>query len=117
YEHPRPLLDALEQGFCSVEADVWLLEGELRVAHDRDDAKPGRTLQKLYLDPLRERSRRNNGRVFRAGPPFTLMVDVKSDATNTYRALRAVLQDYRSILTQFEPDRTVTNAVTVVISG
>ncbi|HEY3789313.1 MAG TPA: hypothetical protein VGL71_10685, partial [Urbifossiella sp.] len=24
YEHKRPLLDALEQGFCSVEADIWL---------------------------------------------------------------------------------------------
>src|SRR4030095_12119754 len=34
YEHTRPLLDALEQGFCSVEADIYLIDGELRVAHD-----------------------------------------------------------------------------------
>src|SRR5690242_5509037 len=37
YEHTRPLLDALDQGFCSVEADVWLIDGELRVAHDERD--------------------------------------------------------------------------------
>jgi len=55
YEHARPLLDALDRGFCSVEADVWLVDGQLLVAHDRGKAKPGRTLQALYLDPLRAR--------------------------------------------------------------
>src|SRR5256885_17113071 len=68
YEHARPLLDALDQGFCSVEADLWLVEGELRVAHDLADARPGRTLQRLYLDPLRQRARANGGRGFRGGP-------------------------------------------------
>ena len=33
YEHERPLLDALDHGFCSVEADIVLSEGELLVAH------------------------------------------------------------------------------------
>src|SRR5262245_58578952 len=27
YEHPRPLFDALDQGFCSVEADIYLVDG------------------------------------------------------------------------------------------
>ena len=30
YEHPRPLLDALDHGFCSVEADVFLTDGAPR---------------------------------------------------------------------------------------
>src|SRR5262249_28110050 len=59
YEHKRPLFDALECRFCSVEADVWLVDGKLLVAHDRNQVKPERTLQSLYLDPLRERARRN----------------------------------------------------------
>jgi hypothetical protein len=37
YLHRRPLLDALEQGFCGVEADVFLVDGDLLVAHDRKD--------------------------------------------------------------------------------
>ena len=37
-------------GFTSVEADVWLIDGELRVAHDLEDAVPGRTLESLYLN-------------------------------------------------------------------
>jgi glycerophosphoryl diester phosphodiesterase len=117
YEHTRPLLDALEQGFCSIEADVWLVDGELRVAHDLKDARPRRTLEKLYLDPLSARTKENGGRVFPGGPPVLLLVDVKSDATNTYRVLRSVLQRYQSMLTRFESNRTVTNAVSVVVSG
>ena len=117
YEHTRPLLDALDHGFCSVEADVWLVDGQLLVAHDLKDTKAGRTLQALYLDPLRARVMQNEGKVFRGGPPFTLLVDVKSDATNTYFALRDALRPYAAMLTTFSKDRTETNAVTVVVSG
>ena len=31
YEHTRPLLDALDHGFCSVEADIYLVDGKLLV--------------------------------------------------------------------------------------
>src|SRR5438093_5049824 len=55
YEHARPLLDALEHGVCSVEADIYLVDGQLLVAHDRQKVSPTRTLQALYLDPLTER--------------------------------------------------------------
>src|SRR4051812_6365807 len=68
YEHARPLFDALDHGFCSVEADIWLVDGALLVAHDKKDLKPARTLQSLYLDPLRERTKANGGRVYRDGP-------------------------------------------------
>ena len=47
YEHTRPLLDALDHGFCGVEADIYLVDGQLLVAHDRDKVKPERTLQTL----------------------------------------------------------------------
>ena len=117
YLHQRPLLDALDQGFCSVEADIWLVDGKLLVAHDQKDLRPERTLQALYLDPLSERVKKNGGRVFPGGPDFTLLVDVKSDATNTYQALRLVLEPYASMLTRFQPGLTASNAVTVIISG
>ena len=117
YEHSRPLLDALDHGFCSVEADVWLVDGQLLVGHDLKDIKSGRTLQSLYLDPLRARVEKNGGQVFRDGPPFTLLVDVKSDATNTYLALRSALRPFEKMLTKFHPDKTETNAITVILSG
>src|SRR5262245_52009052 len=98
YEHPRPLLDALDRGFCSVEADIWLVEGELLVAHDRDKLEPSRTLEKLYLDPLLTRVRQNNGRVYSNGPGFMLLIDFKSDAEPTYAKLRPTLARYREML-------------------
>ena len=117
YEHPRPLLDALDHGFGSVEADVWLVGGELLVAHNRVSVRTGRTLQKLYLDPLRARVQAGGGRVFPGGPSLTLLIDVKSDATNTWLALRDVLRGYESMFTRFRGDTTETNAITVIISG
>ncbi len=117
YEHPRPLLDALDQGFCSVEADIWLIDGQLLVAHDRANVKPERSLQALYLDPLRARIRSNGGRVYVHGPPCTLMIDVKSEAVPTYAMLRHVLRAYADILTEFTPTNTTTKALTVILTG
>src|SRR5262245_1989348 len=48
YEHAHPLFDALDQGFASVEADIYPVDGELLVGHNRRDLKPERTLESLY---------------------------------------------------------------------
>lgn len=117
YEHARPLLDALDRGFGSIEADVWLVEGRLLVAHDLKNVKPERTLSALYLDPLRERAAKNAGRVYRDGPPVVLLVDVKSEAAATYAALQEVLKDYAAMLTTFRGAVVEERAVTVILSG
>jgi glycerophosphoryl diester phosphodiesterase len=117
YEHKRPLLDALSHGFCSVEADVWLVDGELSVAHDRDQVATGRTLESLYLKPLHERVRANGGRVHRDGPVFTLLIDFKSEAEATYVALKQALASHADMLTGFTRDAIQTNAVMVIVSG
>jgi hypothetical protein len=117
YEHKRPLLDALDHGFCSVEADVHLVGGQLLVAHDRRQVNPGRTLQALYLDPLRERVRNNGGRVHPGGPEFTVLVDLKTDWHTSYPVLREVLTPYAGMLTSFHSGAVRSNAVRVVITG
>src|SRR5689334_8437966 len=90
YEHKRPLFDALDNGFCSVEADVFLEGDTLLVGHARADLRPGRTLEKLYLDPLRERIKTNGGRVYKNGPAIWLFVDVKTEAKSTNEAIDRV---------------------------
>jgi hypothetical protein len=117
YEHPRPLFDALDQGFCSVEADVFLVGGKLLVGHTALSLKPDRTLESLYLDPLRERIRANGGRLYRDGPPCWLLVDVKTEANATYAALDAVLAKYADILTAVDHGMAEPNAITVAVSG
>ncbi|MFI6681539.1 glycerophosphodiester phosphodiesterase family protein [Kribbella sp. NPDC050470] len=117
YEHRRPLQDALDHGFNSVEADVWLIDGELRVAHDLEDAVPGRNLESLYLKPLADRVRENHGQVYKHGRDFQLLIDIKSDGPSTYAAIDRELTKYRGISTVFINGRVVKGAVTSVISG
>jgi len=117
YEHKHPLFDALEQGFCSVEADIHLVEGKLLVAHDRQMTKPERTLQSLYLDPLRQRVKQNGGRVYPNGPEFTLLIDLKSDWRTTYPVLREVLKEYADVLVTFQSDTKRTNAILAILTG
>jgi glycerophosphoryl diester phosphodiesterase len=117
YLHTRPLLDALEQGFCSVEADIYLTNGLLLVAHDLDKAWASNTLEKLYLDPLLARVNQNKGRVYVQPTEFILLIDVKSEAEPTYAVLRTRLLRYAKMLTTFSDKRTDRNAVTVILSG
>ncbi|MER6943196.1 phosphatidylinositol-specific phospholipase C/glycerophosphodiester phosphodiesterase family protein [Nonomuraea sp. NPDC000554] len=118
YEHSRPLLDALDHGFSSVEADVYLVDGELRVGHDPEDLRPGRTLQSLYLDPLAQRVRDGHGRVFpRSRQQLQLLVDIKNNGAATYTEIDRVLGAYRKMLTTYDKGKVKAGAVTVVISG
>lgn len=117
YEHKRPLFDALDQGFCSVEADIFLVDGKLLVGHTRFSLRPERTLQALYLAPLKERVAENGGRVYKNGPSVLLFIDLKTDGAKTYAALRPVLEEYRDIITGHSPKGTDRRAIDVVITG
>jgi hypothetical protein len=119
YEHERPLLDALDHGFTSVEADVWLVDGELLVAHDLVDVRPGRTLRSLYLDPLVRRVNANRGRSVFAGTdvPVHLLVDIKSSGVATYRAIHRELRRLRHHVTSHGDWGTNERPISVTISG
>lgn len=118
YEHERPLLDALDHGFTSVEADVWLVDGELLVAHDLADVQPGRTLESLYLEPLAKIAADNGGSVYPDWDgTFQLLIDVKSAARPTYDAIHAALADQIGTITRYQHGKTKQRAVDAVISG
>ncbi|WP_326733521.1 phosphatidylinositol-specific phospholipase C/glycerophosphodiester phosphodiesterase family protein [Streptomyces sp. NBC_01022] len=118
YLHSRPLHDALAQGFTSVEADIFLVDGELLVAHEATDLDPARTLSALYLDPLLARVRANHGTVFRDDrTPVQLLIDIKTDGVAAYAELDRQLRRHRQMLTSFQHGRVRPGAVTAVISG
>lgn len=52
YVHTRPFYEAFQAEAYSIEADVYLRETNLMVAHAADEIKRGVTLEKLYLEPL-----------------------------------------------------------------
>jgi Glycerophosphoryl diester phosphodiesterase family len=120
YEHDRPLFDALDHGFTSVEADVWPVDGDLLVAHDEADLRPDRNLRALYLDPLADRVRANHGKVYRGmRVEFQLLVDIKAQGALTYQLLDQMLREprYAFMFTSFTDGKVRRGAVTVVISG
>lgn len=117
YLHKRPLLDALDNGFTSVEADIFLVDGKLLVAHAVRQQKPERTLEALYLDPLRERIKANGGSVYGDGKPFHLLVDLKSAGVPTYRALAEVLARYADLLSVVRNGKLDPKALSVTVSG
>lgn len=118
YEHPRPLLDALDHRFGSVEADIYLVDGQLLVAHDPVDLDPSRTLRSLYLDPLAARVRANRGSVYRGHhEPLQLLVDIKTEGAAAYLELDRQLRRYGYLFTTCAHGRVLPGAVTVVVSG
>lgn len=117
YEHSRPLFDALDRGFGSVEADVYLVNGALLVAHERDSVRADRTLDALYLAPLHAWITTHGGSVYPGRPPLTLLIDVKSDADSTWAVLEPLLRRYDDVFTSWHGDSMTTRPVIAVISG
>ncbi|MFI7502850.1 phosphatidylinositol-specific phospholipase C/glycerophosphodiester phosphodiesterase family protein [Streptomyces sp. NPDC049687] len=118
YEHPRPLFDALDHRFGSVEADIFLVDGELLIAHSADQLDPTRTLESLYLAPLAARVKANRGSVYRGyRQPLQLLIDIKTEGSSTYRALDELLARYRHLFTTYTHGRIHAGPVTAVISG
>ncbi|GGW04903.1 hypothetical protein AMK14_20490 [Streptomyces sp. TSRI0445] len=118
YLHPRPLHDALAHGFTSVEADIFLVDGELLVAHEPATLDPTRTLASLYLDPLAALVRAGHGSVHpHHRTPLQLLIDIKADGVAAYHELDRQLRRHQRMLTRYQHGRVVPKAVTAVISG
>jgi hypothetical protein len=116
YQHPRPLLDALDAGARSVEADIYLVNGVLLVAHSPGELNLKRSLESLYLDPLRQRIADHNGSVYGDGEALFLLIDIKTESSTTYPALRAALERYANLLTHYTPEKK-TGPITVILTG
>lgn len=118
YSHKRPLYDALDNGYTNIEADIFLKDGNLVVAHINPFFKQHRTLEVLYLKPLLDRINENHGRIYSGyDHPITLMIDIKTEAERTYTVLKTLLEKYRPILTRYENGKIYNKQITVVLSG
>ncbi len=115
YEHARPLLDALAQGFESVEADVWLDGADVGVSHGGAPFKG--SLRALYLEPLAARVA-TQGSVLDGGRPFFLWLDLKQGDERLRALLVEQLAAFPSLFTQLRDDGAPTpGPVTVLLTG
>ncbi|SFO25718.1 alkaline phosphatase [Chitinophaga sp. YR627] len=110
YEHPIPFLTAYFRHYGSIEADVFERNGQLFTAHTEEAIRPERTLEKLYLNPLREQIKKNGGTAYKdSKDTLQLMIDFKTTGVPTIKALIKILDRY--------PDITKNPTVVVTISG
>lgn len=114
YHQNIPLLTAYQSGMGSIEADVFLKNGELYVAHDTTEIKPGVTLKKLYLEPLAGFYRQNGNRAY-ADSTMTLqlVVDIKKDCA---KVLAQLIKDLEAFPEVFNSSKNA-KAIKIVISG
>lgn len=104
YKRSTPFSTAVELGMGSIEADVFLINGELCVAHTRWRCDLTRTLDRLYLQPIAEAMRQ--GKAYKV----QLVIDIKNRPKATLHALIENLQCYSDVFNENSP-------ITIIISG
>jgi len=73
YIHAVPFYTAYNNGFGSIEVDIFPVNGILCVAHSKHEIQPDRTLKNLYLEPLLNELASDSSRRLK------LLVDIKED--------------------------------------
>lgn len=98
YEQPFPFYTAYNNQFESIEADIFLENGKLLVAHTDKELEPERTLSKLYLHPIDSILKRNNGLIYSGqNNKLQLLIDCKTEPYSTLHALIDLLKKYPAI--------------------
>ncbi|MGN6294498.1 MAG: phosphatidylinositol-specific phospholipase C/glycerophosphodiester phosphodiesterase family protein [Chitinophagaceae bacterium] len=99
YEKESPFWMAWEEGFGSIEADIFLVKDELLVAHDSLQLKRHWSFDSLYLQPLLKCVNDNKGYVYADNKRvLQLLVDIKSPALPSLDKLVSKLQQYPSLI-------------------
>ena len=110
YEKPFPFWEAYNNGYGSIEADIFLHGDNLIVAHDTNQVKLHPTLDSLYLQPLQQCIIKNKGYPYSDKKrELQLLIDVKTDSVATLNKLVEKLKAY--------PDITNCAALKIVITG
>ncbi|MBF4516877.1 alkaline phosphatase [Flavobacterium sp. ANB] len=109
YASALPFYGAYSNETGVIEADVFIVNNELFVAHNAKDIAPQNTLKNLYLDPLCLKVRHLEGKAYASNKPLILMIDIKSDAIATLKLIAEQLKTY--------PEISANKNIKVVISG
>ena len=114
YQKPEPLTNALRHKVFSIEADIYLSDNRLLVAHDKKELSTANRLDSLYLLPIIELFHRNKGSISEDSSYLpVLMIDIKENGEAALARLIKLVSQHRPIF-----DRSVNaKAMQLVISG
>lgn len=105
YMQNVPFWNALAAQATSIEVDVFLSNGKLLVGHELYELNEQKTIERLYLEPLKE----SIARGYVENSTLQLLVDIKTDALTTLNAIVTTLKGYPTIIN--------TKNITITISG
>jgi alkaline phosphatase len=99
YAQAKPFKAAYRLKVGYVEADIFLHEGKLVVAHAANEMILTNTLESMYLIPLSKRILQYHGSPYRKPElPLSLSIDIKSESASTLNALIQVLEKYPTLV-------------------
>jgi len=99
YLHKRPLIDALELGYTSIEIDLYYVYRRAKVSHTPLFLSLKPRLKPLYFNPLREIIKTNGGTVFTDdSTQLTLMIEFKHAPLKLYSYMKEMLAEFEDIL-------------------
>ncbi len=114
YNQDIPFLFAYYAGMGSIEADVYLRNGTLLVAHDAKDIRADRTLDKLYFSVIAEMFRRNGGNIREdSTKKLQLLIDIKENYSDVIPAIVLLSNRYPGVFDFTKNPR----AVHIVLTG
>jgi alkaline phosphatase len=95
YEQKIPYWMAYDQQFGSIEADIFLRNSELIVAHDEKELQYNRSFRKLYLENIDSCVLKNAGYPYKDSSRYLqLLIDIKTDSLETLKKLISLLEQY-----------------------
>ncbi|HLA52261.1 MAG TPA: hypothetical protein VK618_03105, partial [Flavitalea sp.] len=98
YDKPEPFRNAYGHRAGSIEADVFLVNDDLLLAHTLKEVKKDKSLEAIYLRPLDSLIKRFHGQLADdSAYHLQLLIDLKSQAMTTLPALIALVQEYPSL--------------------
>ncbi|WP_234733049.1 phosphatidylinositol-specific phospholipase C/glycerophosphodiester phosphodiesterase family protein [Tellurirhabdus bombi] len=114
YVKAEPFWGAYNARAASIEADVFLVDGKLLVAHTKEELAKAPTLDSLYLKPIARLFDQHKNKV---SPDrkymFQLVIDVKDDGVETLKKIQEAIAPYRTCF-----DRALNPmAIQLIISG
>ncbi|ALJ04746.1 hypothetical protein APS56_06225 [Pseudalgibacter alginicilyticus] len=89
-----PFWDAYSAGASSIEVDLFLKNNKLYATHDEKDIIENRLFENLYLEPLQKAYDLGLGEM----QNLILLIDIKSEAYNTLKAVIQVLEEYPTLI-------------------
>ena len=106
YLNAMPFHQAYKNGFGSIEADIYPVNGILCVAHSKSEILLQRTLKSLYLDPLLNKLAVNNSHRLK------LLVDIKENYKLSLSLLIREIEPLKQYLSTPQKSRSLIILIT-----